>query len=356
MNEFRYEKQIILKGFGLPAQQLLQDCKVLIVGAGGLGTPCAQYLNGAGVGTIGLIDDDIISLSNLPRQTLYDEAEIGLDKIAVLSHKLAKQNPATNFICYKQFLTAANALDIIGKFDIVVDASDNFATRYLVNDACVLLNKPFVYGAVHEFEGQVSVLNFMDGPTYRCLFSGDATSDNIPNCNDNGIIGALPALIGTYQAIETIKIITGVGEPVSGHLLIIDALTQSHFKIAVTANPENKKITHLRESYQSPVCNNEVEIIDTATFKHWLQLKKELQLIDVRTAAEFIHQSWPATRNIPLTELGTRQVEIDFNMPVITICETGVRSKNAALLLKNNDSLRQVFSLRGGLQSLFSIQ
>jgi len=287
MNEFRYEKQIILKGFGMPAQQLLQDSKVLIVGAGGLGTPCAQYLNGAGVGTIGLIDDDHISLSNLPRQTLYDEAEIGLLKVNVLSEKLAKQNPATSLICYNEFLTATNALNIIKEYDVVVDASDNFATRYLVNDSCVLLNKPFIYGAVHEFEGQVSVLNFKSGPTYRCLFPGDAAADIIPNCNDNGIIGALPALIGTYQAIETIKIITGVGQPLSGHLLIIDTLTQSHFKIAVVANPENKKITQIKESYLTPVCINEVQIIDTATFKDWLQLEKELQLIDVRTTEEF---------------------------------------------------------------------
>jgi adenylyltransferase/sulfurtransferase len=352
MNEFRYEKQIILKGFGLPAQQLLQDSKVLIIGAGGLGTPCAQYLNGAGVGTIGLIDDDRISLNNLPRQTLFDEAEVGLLKVNVLSQKLAKQNPATKFICYNEFLTPANALDIISCYDVVVDASDNFATRYLVNDSCVILNKPFVYGAVHEFEGQVSVLNFQDGPTYRCLFPCDAALDIIPNCNENGIIGALPALIGTYQAIETIKTITGVGKPLSGHLLIIDTLTQSHFKIAVTVDPANKKTTRLKESYLTPVCNNEIQIIDATTFKNWLQVKKQLQLIDVRTEVEFRNQSWPATRNIPLTELGTRQSEINFNVPVITICETGVRSKNAALLLKNNDSLRQVFSLQGGLRSL----
>ena len=351
-NESRYSKQIMIKGFGMPAQQLLQDSKVLIVGLGGLGTPCAQYLNGAGVGTIGLIDADIISLSNLPRQTLFDEAEVGLFKVDVLSKKLAKQNHGTRFICHNEFLTAANAMAIINEYDVVIDASDNFATRYLVNDSCVLLNKPFIYGAVHEFEGQVSVLNFKEGPTYRCLFPGNAQTDAIPNCNDNGIIGVLPALIGTYQAIETIKIITGIGEPLSGHLLIIDTLTQSHFKIAVSANPENRKIHQLEELYLTPVCNNNVQLIDAATFKNWQQQKKEMQLIDVRTVEEFVNQCLPKTKNIPLTELYTRQSEINFKLPVITICQTGVRSNSAALLLKTEDDQRQVFSLLGGLQSI----
>lgn len=352
MNEERYAKQIKLKGFGLPAQQLLQDSKVLIVGAGGLGTPCAQYLNGAGVGTIGLIDDDLIALSNLPRQTLFDEADIGLSKIDVLSQKLTKQNPATNFICYHHFLTPANALGIINNYDVVVDAADNFGTRYLVNDCCVILNKPFIYGAVQDFEGQVSVLNYQDGPTYRCLFSGNDEADSsILNCDDNGIIGALPALVGTYQAIETIKIITGIGTPLSGHLLIMDMLSQSHFKIAVAANAANKKITCLKEFYAIPVCSNNVMLVNAVTLKQWVQAEKKVSLIDVRTADEFNSGQWPGSENIPLTALLTRQLEIDFNYPVVTICQTGSRSKSAAVLLMKENNLRQVYSLLGGLSS-----
>ncbi len=352
MNEERYAKQIKLKGFGLPAQQLLQDSKVLIVGAGGLGTPCAQYLNGAGVGTIGLIDDDTISLSNLPRQTLFDEAEIGLSKIEVLSQKLTRQNPATNFICYHHFLTPANALAIINEYDIVIDASDNFGTRYLVNDCCVILNKPFVYGAVQDFEGQVSVLNYQDGPTYRCLFPGnDEPGTSILNCDDNGIIGVLPALVGTYQAMEAIKIITGVGTPLSGHLLIMDMLSQSHFKIALSPNPDNQKITGLKESYAVPVCSSDVPLIDVATLKEWLHSGKEIVLIDVRTAEEFNSGQWLGSKNIPLTALAARQEEIDFNCPVVTICQSGSRSKNAALLLMKENNQRRVFSLQGGLSS-----
>ena len=352
MNKFRYEKQIKLKGFGLPAQQFLQNSKVLIIGAGGLGTPCAQYLNGAGVGTIGLIDDDIISLSNLPRQTLYNENEVGLHKIEVLFKKLKLQNPDTNLICYKEFLVPENALLIIENYDLVIDASDNFGTRYLVNDSCVILNKPFIYGAVYEFEGQVSVLNYMGGPTYRCLFAENDGPDESLNCDDNGILGVLPALIGTYQAIEAIKIITSIGTVLSGQLLIIDTLSQTHFKIAVLIKPENKNIVELKSFYSTPTCTNAVQLIDGAALRNWLIKDKNVQLIDVRTADEFATNSLPGAKNIPLADLDNRKVEIDFSWPVVTICATGNRSKQAALILVKVGNIGEVFSLKGGLSSL----
>jgi len=352
MNQERYSKQIKLKEFGLPAQQHLQNSKVLIVGAGGLGTPCAQYLNGVGVGTIGLIDDDTISLSNLPRQTLFNESEIGLTKVEVLSKKLAAQNPATNFICYKKFLTQANAIGIISNYDVVVDASDNFGTRYLVNDSCVVLNKPFIYGGLHAFEGQVSVLNYMGGPTYRCLFPETGIPNNIQNCDDNGVLGVLPALIGTYQAIEAIKIITGIGTTLSGQLLIIDTLSQSHFKIAVSASPENFKITKLKAVYAVPACVNDVISIDAATLNEWQQAGKKISLIDVRTPAEFSNTQLPFSKNIPLGDLQLRHSEIDLSLPVVTICQTGSRSKQAALYLIKETNAKQVFNLHGGLASI----
>lgn len=350
MNQERYAKQIKLKGFGLPAQQRLQDSKVLIVGAGGLGTPCAQYLNGVGVGTIGLIDEDVISLSNLPRQTLFNEVEIGLSKVEVLAKKLSIQNTATHFICYKTFLTPVNAIAIISEYDIVVDASDNFGTRYLVNDSCVLLNKPFIYGALYSFEGQVSVLNYNNGPSYRCLFPEPTIPSNIPNCDDNGVLGVLPALIGTYQAIETIKIITGVGMPLSGQLLIIDTLSQTHFKITVYAKPENFLITRLKSTYMVPECTMLVSSIDASTLKEWQQVEKKMTLIDVRTATEFSTAHWPSAINIPLIDLPFRYSEIDFNLPIVTICQTGSRSKQAALYLIKETVAQQVFNLQGGLQ------
>ena len=323
-----------------------------VIGAGGLGTPCAQYLNGTGVGTIGIIDEDIISLSNLPRQTLFDEAEVGLLKVEVLIKKLQLQNPATNFICYKEFLSPANALSIIQKYDLVIDASDNFGTRYLVNDCCVILNKPFIYGAVHEFEGQVSVLNYKGGPTYRCLFTENEGLDTSLNCDENGILGILPALIGTYQALEAIKVITGIGKVLSGQLLIIDALSQSHFKIAVLPDAANQNITVLKEFYATPVCTTTLQLIDGGTLKDWLENDKKITLIDVRNTDEFTAGTLPGAKNIPLAELKERKDEIDFDLPVVTICATGVRSREAALILSQGNKNIEVHSLNGGLSSL----
>jgi molybdopterin/thiamine biosynthesis adenylyltransferase/rhodanese-related sulfurtransferase len=352
MNEARFSKQIKLKGFGIAGQHALNNSKVLIVGAGGLGTPCAQYLNSMGVGTIGLADEDTIGLSNLPRQTLFDEAETGQLKVAVLSRKLSLQNPATNIICHNTFLTPQNALAIIKGYDVVVDASDNFGTRYLVNDCCVLLNKPLVYGAVQDFEGQVSVLNYQNGPTYRCLFPENPDQENtILNCDENGIIGALPALVGTYQAIETVKIIAGIGKPLSGELLIIDTLSQSHFKIAVQAVEANRHITSLKPFYAVPICSSDIQSVDNTTLKKWLSAGEKLTLVDVRTVEEFSDKQLHGSVNIPLAELAARQNEIDFNLPVVTVCQTGLRSANAVLLLLKENSQRNVFSLQGGLSS-----
>jgi len=352
MNAGRYDKQIKLKGFGLPAQNLLQNSKVLIIGAGGLGTPCAQYLNGAGVGTIGIIDEDVINFSNLPRQTLFNEAEVGLLKVEVLIKRLRLQNPATNFISYKEFISPENALSIIQNYDLVIDASDNFGTRYLVNDSCVILNKPFIYGAVHEFEGQVSVLNYKDGPTYRCLFTETEGVDTSLNCDENGILGILPALIGTYQALEAIKVITGIGKVLSGQLLIIDTLSQSHFKIAVLPDAANQNIKTLKTFYATPVCSTSLQLIDGNTLKKWLENDKKLALIDVRNADEFAVGTMPGAKNIPLAELRERKDEIDFDLPVVIICATGVRSKEAALILRQCNKSIEVFNLNGGLSSL----
>ena len=235
---------------------------------------------------------------------------------------------------------------------MVIDASDNFGTRYLVNDSCVILNKPFIYGALYEFEGQVSVLNYMGGPTYRCLFAESNGPGDSLNCDDNGILGVLPALIGTYQAIEAIKIITGIGTVLSGQLLIIDTLSQSHFKIAVLPKQENKNIAELKPFYSTPVCTNAVQLIDGNTLKNWLVNDKNIQLIDVRSEAEFATNSLPGAKNISLADIDKRLAEIDFSFPVVTICATGNRSKQAAFILVKSNSNGEVFSLNGGLSSL----
>jgi molybdopterin/thiamine biosynthesis adenylyltransferase len=206
MNPKRYIRQTILKGFGAEGQRKLANAKVLVVGAGGLGVPVLTYLNAMGVGTLGIVDADVVSISNLHRQVLFTEAMVGLLKVHAAAEQLQKQNPETKINAYPTFLDLSNALEIIGNYDLVVDATDNFPTRYLINDACVILNTPFVYGALHGFEGQVSVFNYENGPTYRCLFANMPMADAIPDCNENGVLGILPGIVGNLQALEVVKL------------------------------------------------------------------------------------------------------------------------------------------------------
>ena len=212
MNQERYTRQTILKGFGPEGQQKLAEAKVLVVGAGGLGVPVLTYLNAMGVGKIGIVDNDVVSITNLHRQVLYAQSDVGQSKVMAALVKLKAQNPATNLVVYNSFLDTKNALEIVAEYDVVVDTSDNFPTRYLVNDACVILKKPFIYGALHGYEGQVSVFNYQGGPTYRCLFPKMPMENEVPNCNEHGVLGIIPGIIGNLQALETVKVITGIRE------------------------------------------------------------------------------------------------------------------------------------------------
>src|ERR1035437_2494874 len=230
----RYARHIILPEIGLEGQQKLKQAKVLVVGAGGLGCPVLQYLTAAGVGTLGIIDFDTVDESNLQRQVLYSTEDIGKHKAAIAKEKLEKQNPDINLVSHVAHLTSANALEIISQYDIVVDGSDNFATRYLVNDACVILNKVLVFGSIFKFEGQVSVFNYKGGPTYRCLYPEAPAEGDVPNCAEIGVLGVLPGIVGTLQANEVIKIITGIGDILSGKLLTLDALTMQFNTFTIT--------------------------------------------------------------------------------------------------------------------------
>ncbi|MDX1471813.1 MAG: HesA/MoeB/ThiF family protein [Flavobacteriaceae bacterium] len=220
MSQNRYLRQTSLVGFGPDSQEKLGEAKVLVVGAGGLGIPVLQYLTAMGIGTVGIVENDTIDLTNLQRQVLYSEKDVNHPKIQVASERLNALNSDINIKLHPCFLTAENSLDIISEYDVVVDASDNFPTRYLINDSCVILKKPFVYGALHGFEGQVSVFNYKAGPTYRCLFPNKPSSDEIPNCDVNGVLGIIPSIIGSLQCLETIKIITGIGKVALGELVI----------------------------------------------------------------------------------------------------------------------------------------
>ncbi|OWW24150.1 sulfurtransferase [Zobellia sp. OII3] len=350
MNAERYDRQTILKEFGMEAQLKLQSAKVLVIGAGGLGVPVLTYLNAMGIGTLGIVDNDVVSLSNLHRQVLYSEKDVNTPKVATAVHKLKAQNSETEIISYETFLTQGNALEIIADYDVVVDASDNFPTRYLVNDACVILGKPFVYGALHSFEGQVSVFNFKGGPTYRCLFPEMPKADEVPNCDENGVLGIVPGIIGNFQALETVKMITGIGGTLSGKLLLFDGLLNNFQKIRFTVNPENLKIKALRESYDFD-CGLPMASITPEAFQQLVE-KGEVELIDVRTPKEFERKHLSFAKNIPLSELDERHGEILTDGPIYVVCQSGVRSRKAVEKLKGIYAKAHLINVEGGMNQI----
>ncbi|WP_340063166.1 HesA/MoeB/ThiF family protein [Ascidiimonas aurantiaca] len=352
MKENRYIRQISLKSFGEEAQRKLGEASVLVVGAGGLGLPVLQYLNAMGVGKLGIVEYDRVALSNLHRQIAYTEADVKKPKIEVITRLLKAQNTQTGIKPFPVRLTAENALTIISQFDVVADCSDNFATRYLVNDACVLLKKPFVYGALHAFEGQVSVFNYKQGPTYRCLFPKPPSLSEIPDCNTNGVLGVLPGIIGNLQALEVIKVITGIGKVTTGILLLYDTLEQQLNKIRFSLVPENKEITKLQNTYVSDHCiADNCKTIDMDTFIREFTENPQKQIIDVRTPREFKDFSLKGAINIPLSALPGRHYEIDNKKNIYFICQSGERSLQAANFLRTAYRNATVFSVEGGMDA-----
>ncbi|MBT8263730.1 MAG: HesA/MoeB/ThiF family protein [Muriicola sp.] len=344
----RYTRQISLPSFGEEAQQKLLKARVLVIGVGGLGIPVLQYLNAMGVGILGMVEQDVIELSNLQRQVLYTEADLGKQKLQVALEKLRSANSETTFEIYDTFVTRENALEIITSFDIVVDATDNFPTRYLVNDACVILNKPLVYGALHGFEGHVSVFNYQGGPTYRCLFPDPPNKNTIPNCNEHGVLGVLPGIIGNLQALEVIKCLTGVGEVLSGKLLLYKGLNQSIYKIDFPIVPINKQRTTLEDHYETPDCTTGHEIT-IAAFKEMTKTSNSRQLIDVRTQEEFNEDPMKDAINIPLSDLESFMHNLDVSRPVYFVCQVGMRSLQAVHLVRDKFPEYTSFSIKGGV-------
>lgn len=347
----RYQRQTLLKSFGLDKQSKLFESKVLIVGMGGLGIPVAQYLNAMGVGSLGLVDNDTIALHNLHRQVLYSESEVGLSKVKVAAQKLRKQNSQTDIRPISEFLDKDNALEMIAAYDLIVDASDNFATRYLVNDACVMLKKPFVYGALHDFEGQVSVFNHRGGPTYRCLFPKMPKAQEVPNCDENGVLGVLPGIIGNLQALEVVKALSGVGEVLSGKLLIFDGLTQKNRLVQFDVNPDNKKITSLQKSYGPESC----KIVLSLTALEFLKGDEKKQLVDVRSHEEFKAGHLKEAIHIPLQAIATSVDKIDLGRPVYLVCQSGKRSALAAQKLVAMYPTALFYSIEGGMNQISTL-
>ncbi|MBT8321918.1 MAG: HesA/MoeB/ThiF family protein [Eudoraea sp.] len=353
MKNNRYIKQEKLRDFGPEAQQRLKDASVLVVGLGGLGIPVLQYLNAMGVGRLGLVDQDQVDLSNLQRQVLYDEADIGAAKLDVCAEKLRRQNSDTIIDRHDAYLSRNNALEVIAPYDLVIDASDNFPTRYLINDACVILNKAFIYGALHGFEGQVSVFNFQDGPTYRCLFPEIPGATEVPSCDENGVLGVLPGIIGNFQALEAVKVITGKGSVLAGQLLIYNGLNPVIHKITFTLKPENTEIKALQESYQVPSCASE-EDINADELASLLNSGRSCTIIDVRSDEEYQEDHLMDVMHIPLDKLATKPLKLTSDEEVYLICQSGVRSLQAKYLLQRQYPKISFFNVRGGLNSIRS--
>lgn len=349
--KLRYSRQMILPELGESGQNKLKTAKVLVVGAGGLGCPALQYLSAAGVGTIGVIDDDTVDISNLHRQIMYNEGDVGKQKVLCIKEKLALANPHVEIRSYSERLTVENALEIIEQYDIVLDGSDNFATRYLINDACVILNKPFVYGAIFQFDGQVSVFNYNNGPTYRCLFPEPPTEGTMPSCSEAGVIGILPGIIGSFQASEVIKLITGIGEPLSGELFMIDLRTNTSNTVRFNVDPKSLLISKLRDDYNGAMCSTQelISEIDAIELKVWLKEgNNSIQLIDVREKHEFEAKNIGG-ENLPLSSLGEYMNQIKPTKKTVVCCQSGTRSKVALERIKEVYPEIEVYNLRDGI-------
>ena len=361
-DRIRYNRQIILPGFGTEGQLKLKASKVLIVGAGGLGSPNLQYLTGAGIGTVGIIDFDEISLTNLQRQVLFDTVDVGESKAAVAAAKLEKLNPETAFQVYNEQLSAANAMDIIGGYDLVIDGSDNLPTRYLVNDACVFLGKPLLYGAIFRYEGQLSVFNLLHedgarGPNYRDLFPSPPPPEMVTSCSEGGVFGALAGIIGAMQANEAIKILAGLGKTLSGKLLLFDSHDFSTRILNLKVNTDNPvsgnnpsifSLIDYEAFCAGPVTSKPEEGALSATqLKGLMDAGTPPYLLDVREVHEFEIAHINGV-NIPLSELNERILEIPSDQSIVVHCRSGVRSKKAIDLLKDK-GFNHLKNLEGGL-------
>jgi len=360
----RYSRHLILPEVGLSGQRRLKAASVLIVGAGGLGSPLALYLAAAGVGRIGLVDFDRVDASNLQRQILYGSASVGRPKLEAARERLADLNPGVRVELHEGRLSSANAMEILKPYDVVADGTDNFPTRYLVNDACTLLGKPNVYGSIFRFEGQASVFDARVGPCYRCLYPDPPPPGLVPSCAEGGVLGVLPGVIGVLQGVETLKLLLGVGEPLIGRLLLFDALALTFRELALRKDPD------------CPLCGNARTItglVDYEAFcglspveqagaesRDWEISARELMdrlargesptVIDVREPHEFEIARLPGATLIPLNTLPARLAELDTSREIVLHCHHGQRSMRALEFLRSS-GFRKLKNLKGGIDA-----
>jgi len=358
----RYSRHLILPEVGLEGQKKLKDSKVLLIGTGGLGAPLAMYLAAAGIGTIGIVDFDYVDESNLQRQIIHGTRDVGRPKIASARDGIKSINPKVNVIAFETRLSSQNALDIIKDFDVVADGTDNFPTRYLVNDACVFLGKPNVYGSVFRFEGQSSVFHAEKGACYRCLYPEPPPPGLVPSCAEGGIIGVLPGIIGCIQANETIKLLLGKGEPLINRLLLFDSWKMRFRELKLSKDPncpvcgKNPTITKLIDyeefcGLKKPEVDEPIEEITALELKERFDNNERLQIIDIREPHELAIGKLPNTKAIPFGQLVRRQSELDPAIDTVVVCKVGTRSKIAIRVLKEAGYQGPLYNLRDGINS-----
>jgi sulfur-carrier protein adenylyltransferase/sulfurtransferase len=357
----RYSRHLIMPEVGMDGQLKLKAAKVLCIGTGGLGAPLGLYLAAAGVGRIGLVDFDVVDSTNLQRQVLFGTKDVGRPKIAAAADRLRDLNPDIRIDTFEAQLSSDNALDIMKDYDIVVDGTDNFPTRYLVNDACVLLGKPNVYGSIFRFEGQITIFGYPDGPCYRCLYPEPPPPGLVPSCAEGGVLGVLPGIVGTIQAAETLKLIIGKGDPLIGRLMLFDALAMKFRELKLRKNPDcpvcgtHPTVTKLIDYVQfcgirgeeAPSTVTNIPEITPKDLKARLDRGDDLYILDVREPHEYqicnIHGNL-----IPLGELSRRVNELDSSREIVAHCRSGKRSAEAVQFLRSA-GFRKIWNLKGGI-------
>ncbi len=358
----RYSRHLVLPEVGVEGQRRLKAARVLVVGAGGLGSPSALYLAAAGVGVLGIVDADQVEFSNLQRQILHSTEAVGTSKVVSAAERIRAVNPGVEVVRHEVRLSSENALQILADYDVILDGSDNFPTRYLLNDACALLGKPDVYGSIYRFDGQASVFWAARGPCYRCLYRDPPPPELVPSCAEGGVLGVLPGIVGSVQALEAIKLILGAGEPLIGRLLLFEALSMRFRELALEKDPDCP-LCGTRPSIRELVdyeafCgvgtgaavapDGGVLEVEPRALKAELEAGRKLVLIDVREPFEWEICHIAGSRLVPLGELPRRFEELEPAAPVVTICHTGVRSLDAARFLRSR-GIADVRSLSGGV-------
>ncbi len=357
----RYSRHLIMPEVGMDGQLKLKQAKVLTIGAGGLGSPLALYLAAAGVGKLGMVDFDVVDFTNLQRQVIHDTNDVGRPKLSSARETILDINPNVEVVSYETRLTSNNALDIFKDYDIVADGTDNFPTRYLVNDACVLLGKPNVYGSIFRFEGQASVFYAKEGPCYRCLYPEPPPPGLVPSCAEGGVLGVLPGIVGSIQALETIKLILGKGPTLIGRLLLFDALSLKFRELKLRKNPDcpacgtHPTVTKLIDYEQFCGIRGEDHVVPTRVpeitaleVKKMVDDRKPFVLIDVREPHEYQICRIPGSTLIPLGEVPKRMNELNSADEIVVHCRSGQRSAQAVDLLMKA-GFRKIHNLKGGV-------